>query len=68
MPGSGVNASNIVQIAESTGDKEFHSSASYYTESKMKYHNSLMNESLQHIMVNKEEVKAMVILLKEHGN
>ncbi|HEV2831111.1 MAG TPA: copper homeostasis protein CutC [Hanamia sp.] len=68
MPGSGVNASNIISIAESTDAKEFHSSASYYTESKMKYHNSLMNESLQHITVNKEEVKAMVELLKEHGN
>jgi copper homeostasis protein len=66
MPGSGVNESNIISIAESTGAKEFHSSASYYAESKMKYHNSLMNESLQHITVNKEEVKAMVELLKEH--
>ena len=68
MPGSGVNASNIISIAESTGAKEFHSSASYYTESKMTYYNSLMNESLQHITVNKEEVKAMVELLKEYDN
>ena len=67
MPGSGVNASNIISIAKSTGAKEFHSSASYYTESNMKYHNSLMNESLQHIAVNKEEVKAMVELLKKYG-
>ena len=67
MPGSGVNASNIIPIAASTGAKEFHSSASYYTESNMKYHNSLMNESLQHIKVNKEEVKAMVELLKKYG-
>ena len=67
MPGSGVNASNIISIAKSTGAKEFHSSASYYAESNMKYHNSLMNESLQHIAVNKEEVKAMVELLKEYG-
>jgi copper homeostasis protein len=68
MPGSGVNASNIISIAESTGAKEFHSSASYYAESKMKYYNSLMNESLKHIMVKKEEVKTMVELLKGHGN
>ena len=67
MPGSGVNASNIISIAKSTGAKEFHSSASYYAESNMKYHNSLMNESLQHIAVNKEEVKAMVELLKKYG-
>ena len=68
MPGSGVNASNIISIAASTGAKEFHSSASYYSESKMKYYNSLMNESLKHIMVNKEEVKTMVELLREHVN
>jgi copper homeostasis protein len=68
MPGSGVNASNIISIAASTGAKEFHSSASYYAESKMKYYNSLMNESLKHIMVKKEEVKTMVELLKGHGN
>lgn len=67
MPGSGINASNIISIAESTGAKEFHSSANFYTESKMKYHNSLMNESLQYIMVNKEEVNVMVDLLKERG-
>ena len=67
MPGSGVSASNIISIAKSTGAKEFHSSASYYAESNMKYHNSLMNESLQHIKVNKEEVKAMVELLKKYG-
>jgi copper homeostasis protein len=67
MPGSGVNAFNIISIAESTGAKEFHSSASYYAKSNMKYHNSLMNESLQHITVNKEEVKAMVELMKEYG-
>jgi copper homeostasis protein len=68
MPGSGVNASNIISIAASTGAKEFHSSASYYAESKMKYYNSLMNKSLKHIMVNKEEVKTMVELLREHVN
>lgn len=67
MPGSGVNASNIISIAESTGAREFHSSASYYTESSMKYHNPLMNESLQHIKVSKEEVKAMIELLREYG-
>ncbi|MEO9021887.1 MAG: copper homeostasis protein CutC [Ginsengibacter sp.] len=67
MPGSGVEASNIISIAESTSAKEFHSSASHYTESKMKYHNSLMNESLPHITVDKEKVRTMVELLKEHG-
>ncbi|MEO5649802.1 MAG: copper homeostasis protein CutC [Ginsengibacter sp.] len=66
MPGSGVNASNIISIAEGTGAKELHSSASRYIESKTNYRNSLMKESLQHITVNKEEVKVMVKLLKEY--
>ena len=46
MPGSGVNAENIISIAENTGAKEFHSSAGIYTESKMNYTNLSMNESL----------------------
>jgi copper homeostasis protein len=65
MPGSGVTAENIVSIAESTGATEFHSSAGFSEESKMEYINSQMNESLNHVLVNKEEVKKMVDLLKE---
>jgi len=66
MPGSGVNAENIISIAESTGAKEFHSSASIYTESKMNYTNQSMNESLKHITVNKDEIIKMVKLLNEY--
>ena len=66
MPGSGVNTENIISIAESTGAKEFHSSAGIYTESKMNYTNPLMNESLKHITVNKDEIIRMVKLLKEY--
>lgn len=64
MPGSGVNAENIVQLAERTGAVEFHSSASMLRDSKMKYENELMNEKMQHIAVNKEEVRKMRALLK----
>ena len=66
MPGSGVNAENIISLAENTGAKEFHSSAGLYTESKMNYTNPSMNESLKHITVNKDEVIRMVKLLKEY--
>ena len=65
MPGSGVNAENIISLAENTGAKEFHSSAGIYTESKMNYTNLSMNESLKHITVNKEEMIRMVKLLNE---
>jgi len=65
MPGSGVNSENIISIAESTGAKEFHSSASILKESKMEYINPKLNESLNHISVNKEEVKKMKELLNQ---
>ena len=68
MPGSGVDARNIISLAENTGAREFHSSASFYSESKMDYINSSMNEHLQHITVNKDEVINMVKLLKEYRN
>jgi len=63
MPGSGVNAENIISIAESTGATEFHSSASIFTETKMEFINGAMNETLQHVSVNKEEVEQMRNLL-----
>ena len=66
MPGSGVDAGNIISIAENTGAIEFHSSASFYSESKMDYINLSMNEHLQHITLNKDEVIKMVKLLKEY--
>ena len=66
MPGSGVNSENILSIAESTGAKEFHSSATFSKESDMKFVNPQMNESLSHVSVNKEEVKKMRELLNEY--
>ena len=65
MPGSGVNSKNIVSLAETTGAKEFHSSASFLKESKMEYINQQINESLSHVSVNKDEVKKMKELLNE---
>ena len=66
MPGSGITSENIIEITESTGVKELHSSASIFAESKMEFQNAGMNESLTHITVNKVEVKKMAELLKEH--
>lgn len=65
MPGSGVNAGNIISLAEKTSATEFHSSASIYEESKMEYQNLSLNENQKHINVNKEEIKKMTILLKK---
>ena len=66
MPGSGVKASNIIEIAKKTGAKEFHSSASIAFESKMNYINTMMNESLSYVSVNENEVKEMAMLLKNY--
>ena len=65
MPGSGVNSENIISLAETTGAKEFHSSASFLKESKMEYINQQINESLSHVSANKDEVKKMKELLNE---
>jgi copper homeostasis protein len=66
MPGSGVNAGNIISLLENTRAIEFHSSAGIYSESKMNYINHSMNEDLKHVTVDKDEVIKMVKLLKEN--
>jgi len=63
MPGSGINSGNIITIAEKTGAKEFHSSASFLEKSEMKFVSKEMNEVLEYISVNKDEVKNMKKLL-----
>ena len=65
MPGSGITSENIISIAESTGARELHSSASFFEESKMEYHNQLMDE-LKRVTVNGNAVKKMADLLKEY--
>ena len=60
MPGSGVRADNIQQLAEMTGAIEFHSSARKNIESKMTVTNSFMNENLQTVSIDENEIKAMV--------
>ena len=68
MPGSAVNAENIISLAESTGAVEFHSSASMFVHSNMKYENESMDEKMNHIIVNKDEVEKMAGLLKQFSN
>lgn len=64
MPGSGVTSENIISLAESTGAVEFHSSASIYKDSEMKYANEAMNERMKYAIANKEEVYKMRKLLE----
>lgn len=64
MPGSGVNAENILHIAEITGTVEFHSSAGMRKVSDMEFTNAGMNEEMSHIIVNKEEIEKMAAHLR----
>ncbi|MCC6289264.1 MAG: copper homeostasis protein CutC [Chitinophagaceae bacterium] len=65
MPGSGVRADNIFNLAKQTQAFEFHSSARINIPSAMEYINAGMNESLESTALNIEEVKKMVEELKK---
>ena len=60
MPGAGVRSANIDDLAEQTGAREFHSSASISKSSSIQYFNPAMTEELTYIIVNAEEVRDMV--------
>lgn len=57
MPGSGVRADNIVELAKQTGATEFHSSARININSQMIYTNELMDENLQSVSINLDELQ-----------
>jgi copper homeostasis protein len=57
MPGSGVRADNIVQLAKDTGSTSFHSSARKTIVSQMQYINPSMKESLVQVSLDGTEVK-----------
>lgn len=59
MPGSGVRASNIANLATSTGSRELHSSAAIKVDSQMEYLNEKMYEHLLHVIPDREEIAAM---------
>lgn len=60
MPGSGVRANNIIDIAEKTGAKEFHSSARKMISSAMKVQNNTMKEDLQTVGIDENEIQEMI--------
>jgi copper homeostasis protein len=57
MPGSGVRASNIAELAVKTGAVEFHTSARVAYPSKMEYVNGAMGEDLSIVMPDEEEIR-----------
>ena len=64
MPGSGVRADNIIELAKKTGAIEFHTSARMNIGSKMNYTNEAMKENLRSVSLNEEEVKMIIANLK----
>jgi copper homeostasis protein len=59
MPGSGLRASNLKEIATATGAKEFHSSARLTIPSAMEYINEGMREELTQTALDGNEVRNM---------
>ena len=64
MPGSGVRADNIIELAQKTGAVEFHTSARMNIDSKMNYTNEAMMESLKSVSADVDEIKAIIANLK----
>lgn len=60
MPGSGIRASNITELAAVTGANEFHSSAAMRLPTKMNYINSAMKEDNTSIMADPLEIQIMM--------
>ena len=64
MPGSGVRADNIVELAKRTGAVEFHTSARINIDSKMNYIKEGMKENLKSVSLDEQEVKKIIANLK----
>jgi copper homeostasis protein len=64
MPGSGVRADNIAELAKITGAVEFHTSARMNIDSKMNYANEAMKESLRSVTVDEAEILNIITNLK----
>lgn len=65
MPGSGLRASNLKEIAFYTGATEFHSSARKMRSSAMTFTNPNMNEELSYTILDGEEVQQMRAILDQ---
>jgi copper homeostasis protein len=66
MPGSGVRSQNIIELADSTGAVEFHSSARVTNQTGMKTFNHNMKENLQSVFVDETEIRNTISLLKNY--
>ena len=60
MPGSGIRAQNVLEIAQHTGAVEFHTSARKTFDTNMNVFNNSMNENLQYVGVDEDEGKSLL--------
>lgn len=65
MPGSGVRADNIRELARLTGAREFHSSARIFNKSQMQYSNAAMKEELKAVTADAAEIESLSKILQE---
>ena len=68
MLGSGIRATNVVELAAFTGARAFHSSARMQMASQMMYKNPNMEEELKHASLDAEEVKKLKEQLDHYFN
>jgi copper homeostasis protein len=66
MPGSGVRAGNITEIAEKTGAVEFHTSARKTVNTEMQHINVGMQNDLSYVITDEKEIQSLVNKLKNH--
>ncbi len=66
MPGSGIRAANILDIAKKTGATEFHSSAKIFLQSGQQGYAAAASDALHNVGVDEAEVKTMFQILSEH--
>jgi copper homeostasis protein len=66
MPGSGIRASNIIDIAQQTNAEEFHTSARIFQESKMQYINQNMKDGTSNVNADQKEIEQIIHSLQNH--
>jgi copper homeostasis protein len=64
MPGSGIRASNILEIKNQTGAEQFHSSASTVKKSSMEFIHPSMSDDQSTIVANRIEIEEMLLRIK----
>jgi copper homeostasis protein len=67
MPGSGIRASNIIDLARQTGAEEFHSSARILQSSTMAFSHAAMQEDQSLLVASSQEIAAMLEALQAYA-